>query len=733
MPSPGADSIPRFLSSLAVAPIAEDLLLILNERRRTILRGRAVALVGGLIDGERSIGTIHALVERELSLTEVLNVLEQLTVKGYVTGAAKETSGSAGFWESQDIDGGAALDHLRGAAVAMAAAPPLDTVRLAKCLNDAGLGVDPDSHLRVVLTDDYLRAELTELCETAGRSHAAVLLVRPTGPNPSIGPLIAPDATCLACFQYWIRLNRPVEALLTRELGKPFHLPAVSSPDSEQAVFGLLSSVIARHFAAWPQRSGFDRSLLTIDLSTHETRRHQIVRRPQCPCCGDPAWMRRQAETAPALTSVRRLLCRDGGYRQRDPGETYALYRHLISPVCGPVAYLHPMPRRHAGMRKVYVAGYLVCPQELPRANSFDKTCAGKGQTDEQARASALCEALERYSGVYQGDEACLHARVADLDGRAIGFDALQNFSAGQFSRRMAINARTHDRRRQVPQRLDESTPIDWTPAWSLVSGKRHYVPLSYCYAEAPASAGAAYGIHNPNGAAAGNCREEAILQGLLELVERDATAIWWYNQIPRPAIDLRSFDDPYFDSLVADYAAAGWQLWVLDLTHDLGIAVCAAIASKMDAQRFAIGFGAHLSAHLAVQRALTEVNQLFDPAGLSPAPWDHAGLTDSTFLFPCSATPLRGAGDLPSCGGADLLDDIRTCISRLAARDMDVLVVDKTRPDIGLCVMQVIVPGLRHFWPRFGPGRLYDVPVALCWLDEPRTEDGLNPVALFL
>jgi hypothetical protein len=44
-----------------------------------------------------------------------------------------------------------------------------------------------------------------------------------------------------------------------------------------------------------------------------------------------------------------------------------------------------------------------------------------------------------------------------------------------------------------------------------------------------------------------------------------------------------------------------------------------------------------------------------------------------------------------------------------------------------------VIVPGLRHFWPRFGPGRLYTVPHERGWLSQPLEETELNPVPLFL
>ena len=59
----------------------------------------------------------------------------------------------------------------------------------------------------------------------------------------------------------------------------------------------------------------------------------------------------------------------------------------------------------------------------------------------------------------------------------------------------------------------------------------------------------------------------------------------------------------------------------------------------------------------------------------------------------------------------------------------MELLVLDQTRPDIGMPVVRVVVPGLRHFWQRFAPGRLYDVPVEMGRRDRPLAEDELNPV----
>jgi ribosomal protein S12 methylthiotransferase accessory factor len=308
----------------------------------------------------------------------------------------------------------------------------------------------------------------------------------------------------------------------------------------------------------------------------------------------------------------------------------------------------------------------------------------------------------------------------------------LTNFSEAQEREGTAV-PRDMNRRHRVPQRLEANVAIDWAPAFALGRGERRYVPLAYCYAEAPAEAGTAFCDPCGNGAAAGTCLEEAILQGLLELVERDAVAIWWYNRITRPGVDLDSFEDAYFNALYTDYAHRGWRLWALDLTHDLGIPSFAALAHHAGEDRFAIGFGSHLDARLAVQRALTEVNQLFDPAAPRRAPWDLDGLGDRRYLFPDPECPPVTASHFSPMGGADLRADIVCCLERLNRADLDVLIVDKTRPDIDLTVIQAIVPGLRHFWPRFGPGRLYEVPHALGWVATVSKEEDLNPVPLLV
>jgi ribosomal protein S12 methylthiotransferase accessory factor len=211
--------------------------------------------------------------------------------------------------------------------------------------------------------------------------------------------------------------------------------------------------------------------------------------------------------------------------------------------------------------------------------------------------------------------------------------------------------------------------------------------------------------------------------------------------------VDLSSFDDPYIGRLVDHYAALNREVWALDLTSDLGIPVVAAISRRTDRapEDIVFAFGAHFDPHIAVVRALTELNQ-FLPAVInvdrdgryayddpdSVHWWKTASLEREPYLVPADGAITR-MGDWVDLSTDDTADDVRIAQRIVEDRGLEFLVLDQTRPDIGLPVARVVVPGLRHFWARLGPGRLYDVPVELGWLPAPRAEDELNPTGIFI
>jgi ribosomal protein S12 methylthiotransferase accessory factor len=238
------------------------------------------------------------------------------------------------------------------------------------------------------------------------------------------------------------------------------------------------------------------------------------------------------------------------------------------------------------------------------------------------------------------------------------------------------------------------------------------------------------------NGCAAGNTLEEAIVQGFLELVERDSYAIWWYNRLQRPEVDLGQFEDSYVRDLKVQLAETGRRLWVIDITSDLGIPSFVAMSHSTETGQDFIeyGSGSHFDARIALLRSLTELNQ-FLSIGLMGARDAGASsndgpfyLRDHPYLTPSGDPPTRP--DLTAkFGGLDKREQVMACMQLVKGLGHDFLVLDQTRPDIEASVVRVIVPGLRHFYRRFAPGRLYDVPVKLGWRDRPVLESELNPL----
>ncbi len=109
------------------------------------------------------------------------------------------------------------------------------------------------------------------------------------------------------------------------------------------------------------------------------------------------------------------------------------------------------------------------------------------------------------------------------------------------------------------------------------------------------------------------------------------------------------------------------------------------------------------------------------------------ATLANQPYLQPDDAVPFRVASSYDPPGTSDIVEDIRACQDVVERQGLEMLVLDQTRSEIGLPVAKVIVPGLRHFWARFAPGRLYEVPVRLGWMPQAIPEEALNPIPMFL
>lgn len=700
-------SVPAFQARFVVQPLPASLLL-LSESDEYRLRGTRYARVAALVDGRRTVSEIARLLKGELPATTVRDTVRRLAREGFLHEARMDPPGpEAAFWENLGLDACEAKARLGAAAVEVTALDEHGHRFLREALGKLGLHLARRGDLRVVIAGDYAAPALDEINRRALEQRRPWLLVKPCGRSQWVGPIFVPGRTgCWRCLLQRLKENRWIESLLWGSAAPP-PMPA-GWLETTGPVAVLLAATEAAKWVALGA-STLEGRLWTLDNGSLEAATHGLMRRPQCPACGDPRRARRPVRIA--LRERSRVFRTGGGLRTRTPPATLADLQRLVSPITGIVSHLQPAAIAHPFF--VFSARHtlpLAAPDEPCRSPGQPGSAVGKGTSETEARVSCLAEAVERYSAVFQGNERRRRACYAEFGDSAVHPRRLLLFSDRQYAGREQWNRR-HAGSHWIPEPFRETEPVDWTPAWSLTHQRIRYLPTAYCYLLYRLPEQHRFCRADSNGCASGNVIEEAILQGLFELVERDAVALWWYNRARRPGIDLGG----------AAGLHRGRSLHALDLTTDLGIPVAAAVSHSRDGSDLLLGMGAHLDRQIALTRALSEIQQVL---GRTPSRRRGQSIADHPYIMPCGDAEWNGRQE-----SAGLLADLEFCIARLAARGLEVLVVDLSRPDLAFPAVRVVAPGLRHWWARLAPGRLYDVPVELGWIPKRLAESELNTV----
>ncbi len=598
----------------------------------------------------------------------------------------------------------------------------------------AGLTLEGDgAEVTVVIARDYLDEAVAEL---ARESSGPVLLCRPAGEDLWIGPVLVPGETaCWDCLAHRLRRNREGLALL-----------AADAPEDAASAAALVDLLVAqlREYGRSAREHQLRGLLVTVDTTRLTSSRHVVTRRPQCAHCGDPT-----AEPAPVRLAERpRVGDGESGFRAVGPEDLLRDYNHHVSPITGIAKGIWRVGDEDAV--HVYRAPHM---SNHPAADWGEfrgrgrNAAGGKGTTAVQGRASALGESLERYSSVWDGTEPTETASFVEMAARSepiLHPRECMLFSDAQYADRKVINANKKSFKESVPKLYEDDRQIHWSKIWSLTQGRWVWAPAAYVYFGAPQKKH--YVIGESNGNAAGASIEDAVLQGFLELVERDSVALWWYNALPKAGVRLDGIDDAYIDPLRQHFARLGREFWVLDLTADLTVPAFVCVSRRLGdgPDEVTMGFGAHVDPRVGILRSIAEMNQLM-PAALreidrpdrpveeieDDGTSAHLLVDETPYLTPDPNQPERTLGDFETLDDEDLGRIARQCQALVESAGTEMLVHDLTRPDVGLPVVKVVVPGMRHFWPRFAPGRLYDVPVQMGWLDRALTEQELNPVKL--
>ena len=691
-----------------------------------------------LIDGRNKVREIILQLQSQCPFTEVVGRINHLHERNLVTFLQPEDPVTASTYQNaQAVIPKAQVTY----EIAVHVFGDFDPMVLKAVCQHHGIKNSTSASLALVITDDYLHPGLEQFNQQAQQPW---LLVKPVGAKIWLGPLIVPGETaCWSCLAQRLRLNQPLETFISQRKGSRIKIPANYSSATLHMAMSMVASEVG-HWIESEENHPLLNTLLTLDVKASERELHCVIRRPQCPDCGNPSLH----EPKPIeLQNRTKSQYQDGGYHVDLPETTLKQLQAHISPITGLVPELKALT--DDGVSHVYDAGnhfgFTNINGDWRQFQAvIQNRAVGKGVTKLQSQISGLAEALERYSSWYDGTEFHRIERYVDLGDDAIHPYDCMNYSQRQYQNRLEFNAQHRNSMSpKIPLPFDEEQALSWTPLWSLTENVWKYLPSALCYIAYPQKRGQEYCVGDSNGNAAGTSLEDAILQGFFELVERDCVGIWWHNRLSRPSVQLEGTDDAYISSLRQVYKGNGREFWALDLTNDLGIPCFAAISKRIDErpEYYIAGFGAHINAHIALMRAITEMNQsLHIVQGIiknkdDSVPVDktntllYAEIKQQNYLCPDVTQTEKNINTYVTPMFDDLRENILYCLDILKDKNLEMMVLDMNRADVGLPVVKVVVPGLRHHWQQLGPGRLYDVPVQMGWLDRPVDESEMNPL----
>lgn len=310
----------------------------------------------------------------------------------------------------------------------------------------------------------------------------------------------------------------------------------------------------------------------------------------------------------------------------------------------------------------------------------------GKGGTPAQSEASAVMELAERFSffSFVKNKDNFFYSTPKELGEKALAYDQ--------------IIQSVHDNETQAlkVKPIFDSLPLKWTPGYNLTTKKEVLIPFNWFYM-----------INEFNGPSAGNCTEEALSQGICELVERHTSSIISHENRTVPGINLDSFTDPLVIELLDKFKNQGIKVYASDFSLDTGIPTIGILAwdpeTFPDLSEIVWTAGTSPDPQKAMSRALTETAQLAGDFN-SGSNYVASGLPKFTRIedarFITHPEKMINMDSLPCLSSTNIKTEVENLIQTLDEKGFQVLAISTRHSQLEIPAFYAIIPGA-HFRER--------------------------------
>jgi ribosomal protein S12 methylthiotransferase accessory factor len=310
----------------------------------------------------------------------------------------------------------------------------------------------------------------------------------------------------------------------------------------------------------------------------------------------------------------------------------------------------------------------------------------GKGGTPHQSEASAVMELAERFSffSFCKDPKHFFVEEYRNLKKPSLSFESI------------AQSVHDDSDELDVAKEVFARLPLHWTWGYNLTRQEEVLIPFNWFYM-----------INEFNGPCAGNCVEEALSQGICEVVERHVSSVVSRNRLKTPAIKTESIRDLLVREMIEKYQRVGVKLFISDFSLDTGIPSVGVLAydptTFPDKSEIVWTAGTTPDPQKALSRALTEVAQLAGDFNTN-SNYVASGLPKFSSLeeaqFVLRPSKKIDITLLPDISNDNIKVEVGNCISALSRIGMDIIVINTMHPKLEIPAFYTIIPGA-HFRER--------------------------------